>query len=136
MTRFAISMASVAGTLLAACVDTTPLLDAQPVDGGRAEAGIVAEASVNTACTECVLGDDGPCRPQYDVCAKDTKCKALMDCFIGIGCLTVISLQDRIACADPCLKSAGVVAGSDPALQIGLQLNVCSLDKCKQVCGG
>ena len=117
---------------LAACVDTSPL-DYVPKDTDSG--AVVADASIQSACSLCITDESGACAAQYQACEGDTKCAALAACGLDAGCFTVPVLQDRIQCFTPCLMQVGVLAGGDPALQLALELNACALASCSQICG-
>jgi len=113
------------------CADTSPLhYVPHSRDGGAADAAVVS------ACNHCIIDNGAPCQREYDACIADRKCHGLAECALAAGCFTVPTLQQRIACAEPCLADAGILAGGDPSLALALNLNVCTLGACKKPCSG
>jgi hypothetical protein len=118
-----------------ACVDTSPLpFERRSTDAGGDAAPI--DGAVLNACRRCVTDADGPCRPDYEVCAADAQCVAFTDCLFEIGCFSLGDLQARIACGKPCFDKTGVSTSGDPALNHALPVNGCTSpgNVCAGVC--
>jgi hypothetical protein len=110
-----------AGSLLAACVDTSPL-DYTP---DTRDSGVVSQ-EVRARCRICVTAPDGACKADYDACTANERCVAFSDCLFEAACFSLPELQDRITCGTPCFEKAKIVSGVDPALTLTYPLNTCT----------
>lgn len=118
---------------LPGCVDTTPL-DYSPARRDAAADAPAVDPGVIATCRECVTGEGAPCRSDYDNCAKVETCPELLECLLSDGCFSLRALEDRIACGEPCFDEFGINAGTHPALQAALPMNVCTQGVCQDAC--
>jgi hypothetical protein len=118
---------------LASCIDMTPLQDG-PGDAG-ADSGFAIDAAVEFTCRVCVFGVNSPCRSEWSACEANEKCRLVTECATARGCLPLMDLGEQTVCALPCLDEVGLKSNTDPAILLGLTLNVCKISNCKQECG-
>ena len=112
------------------CVDTAPgryvpvAHDAEPPstkDSGEID-----------SCELCFKGPGGACRTQWDVCIRFPECVGLIDCSLQAGCFGILDLQERVACAGPCLATHPLPAG-DPLVALA-DMNSCLDTGCADQC--
>ena len=127
--------AVIAAAAAAACIDMSPLLDAKDADAGTSDAAVKVDAAVEASCSVCLFESE-VCATPWAACRANDTCRLLTECGVAAGCLTLLNLQDQATCALPCVESVGVKSATDPALFLGLELNVCKLNHCAQACGG
>ena len=117
---------------VASCVDMTPLQN-DLGDGGTD--GFAIDAAVEFTCRVCVFGVNSPCRSEWSACEADEQCRLVTECALARGCLPLMDLGEQTVCALPCLEEVGLKSNTDPAILLGLTLNVCKISNCKQECG-
>jgi hypothetical protein len=114
------------GALLPDCVDTSALDYSPP----STEGGVVSPP----ACIECLTGQTGPCRAEYERCVEFPVCEAVMQCLIEKGCVLLPVPNDRVSCGLPCATEHGLLSGSDPAILVLSSINTCGLTNCTDEC--
>jgi hypothetical protein len=124
-----------AAALLVGCIDMSPRLDGK-ADAGSVDAGPSVDPAVETACRECVFGDEGKCAPQWADCQSKDTCRILITCSTDAGCLTLVTLEEQTQCSLGCLELLGPVPAADPGILSAVQLNLCKLNNCGDICSG
>jgi hypothetical protein len=123
-------LVSVFAVVLAACMNTEPIVDVPVNQALVVDAGTVDAA---TACLTCVqrAGDDG-CLDAYRACVSTPKCEALFVCGASEGCYAAGG--DLTTCMPTCGAKAGVASQSDPAVGPFLEAYLCTRTKCADAC--
>jgi hypothetical protein len=136
MSRLSLVVAAVVlmSTLLPDCVDTSAL-DFVPPNADAATDG-PGDGGTDPICTQCLIGESGPCWDKYEACAEIPICVVVMQCLLDKACLMLPAPADRISCGLPCLEEHGVLAGNDPTVQALAQVNICALQSCTDACDG
>jgi hypothetical protein len=111
--RFAIPLAAL---LFVACDDISPLDYQAPVsDAGEPD----ADPEQIAACMNCLNGEQGACRAQYDTCsAAHPLCRPMGDCFTQANCwgqLDLANIANLPACALRCYDEVGLRSLNDIA---------------------
>jgi hypothetical protein len=122
-------------TLVAACVDTSPV-DYVPRDSGAADARTVDAAGLIASCRQCVTA--GTCNPSYDACAQDPKCGPFLSCMLVAYCLnfSMADLANAPACLGACRADAGIGDQADPSIGLFVPVLLCaqSASQCASEC--
>jgi hypothetical protein len=101
---------------VAACDDVSPV-DFQPKDQ---DADVPdADPEQVAACRSCLSGDQGACRPAFDVCAAaHPLCEPMGSCFTDTNCwrqLDLDNIADLPPCALGCYEQVGLTSLNDIA---------------------
>ena len=111
---------------LSACLDVTPIIvdrDARGSSGG-----------VDASCLKC-LEQPESCEGIIDQCKQDPRCDPVYGCIVGLACLDLPTLDDKINCSLPCAQDAGILSVNDPVISTYLVgLVGCAQQKCADPC--
>lgn len=127
-----------AGTLLWACLDLSPVeyhppdagsdsgtdvdSDAGDDDGGAADAAIGASPE----CRTCI--ETGACGDSFAACGAEPKCVNFVKCMSDTGCWPAIIVDVAIIppCIMDCAAMSMVVSQVDPALTLFIPVLICA----------
>ena len=127
---------SVAFMALHACVDTSPVDYHAPAakDAGvRDAAPASSDASKVAECRQCV--DTDSCKVEYDKCAADSRCGALIGCLLDAYC---VNFPADLSMLPPCLLTCGtkanIFSSDDPVVDTFRAVLFCTEAKCVEPC--
>jgi hypothetical protein len=124
-------------TATAACVDVTPITQAEVATDAGADGSVSPEVARN-ACFVCAAGaNDGggaSCTGEYAACTGDSKCLSIFLCGIPLGCYAPDT--NLVACLASCGVAAELTGVDDPAVAPFLALRACATTSCSAPCAG
>ncbi len=122
------STLALAAVLSSACMDPPITIVPIPEAGAMTASDAAVEGGFDLGpCKACMATPDTPgpgCGTEYSACESDSKCPQVLVCIYQAGCFGGPSSK-FLTCGIPCVTSAGIAAGNDPALGIATNLFEC-----------
>lgn len=119
----------------AACVDVTPITDADNASDAAAIDVSVTADDTSSACFRCSSGaleTGASCGPAYATCSADSKCLAIFMCGLARDCYT--AGKGVVQCQTICGAAAGLTSATDPSIAPFFELYTCATSTCAAAC--